>query len=252
VFARLSFSGSLLLLLSLGWTAGGQASSFNVSPLQIVLAGKTTSALLEIKNQSIEPLRLQLSASTWDQSPSGEMILGETDDLILFPSLITLEAGETRKVRLGTTLAPGMTETSYRVFIEELPSREVDSGAGGHIRVVTRLSIPVFLPPRKPVSSGLIHGLTIQKGIGSFEIHNTGNIHFLARDIQVLGKGATGDMVTRAELDGWYVLPAGLRRYELRFSPDECRKLRSISVEVQTDIGILKGQSDVRPDACEH
>ena len=78
----------LLFVVEEGWT-----STFNVSPLQIVLSGKTSSALLEIKNQSTEPLRLQLSVSAWDQSPSGEMVLAATEDIILFPSLLTLEGG---------------------------------------------------------------------------------------------------------------------------------------------------------------
>lgn len=237
----------LLFTVEEGWT-----SSFNVSPLQIVLSGKTSSALVEIKNQSAEPLRLQLSVSTWDQSPSGEMVLGATDDVILFPSLVTLEAGETRKVRLGAAVPRSETEKSYRIFVEELPSRETAPAPAGHIRVLTRLSIPVFLQPAKIALQGQIAGLTVRDSTALFEIRNLGNSHFSARQIQVVGLGTSGRAIIKQEFEGWYILAGGARRYDLRLSSDDCRNLRLLTVEVQTDFGPLKGEATLQPEVCDH
>jgi fimbrial chaperone protein len=228
-----------------GWT-----STFNVSPLQIVLSGKTSSALLEIKNQSTESLRLQLSVSAWDQSPSGEMVLAATEDIILFPSLLTLEAGETRKVRLGTTVPRSGTEKSYRVFVEELPPQQTDQVTGGHIRVLTRLSIPVFLQPAQSVLRGEIADLTVRDATASFEIRNSGNVHFSARHIEVVGLGLSSSPITTHTFEGWYILSGGFRRYDVRLSLDDCRKLRLLTVEVQTELGPLKREATLQPGAC--
>ena len=106
------------------------------------------------------------------------MVLAATEDIILFPSLLTLDAGETRKVRLGTTVPRSGTEKSYRAFVEELPPQQTDAVTGGHIRVLTRLSIPVFLQPAQSVLRGEIADLTVRGATASFEIRNLGNVHF--------------------------------------------------------------------------
>lgn len=235
-------------LFSVEW---GWASSFNVSPLNIVLSGKTTSALVEIKNQSVEPLRLQLSVSTWDQSPTGEMVLGGTDDIIVFPVLLTLEAGETRKIRLGAATPRGEKEKSYRLFVEELPAQQGGPATGGQVRVLTRLSIPVFLQSAKTVTAGEVSDVGLQNGTVSFQIRNTGNQHFSAQQIHVTGKSKSGQIIAKRELTGWYVLAGGVRRYDISLSGEECRELHALTVEVKTETGLLQGQIEVASNACE-
>jgi fimbrial chaperone protein len=246
---RVGFFLFLILVQLLFVVAEGWTGTFNVSPLQIVLSGKTSSALLDIKNQSTESLRLQLSVSAWDQSPSGEIVLTATEDIILFPSLLTLEAGETRKVRLGTGVPRSGTEKSYRVFVEELP-QQTESVPGGHIRVLTRLSIPVFLQPAKSVLLGEIADLTVRDATASFEIRNIGNVHFSARHIAVVGLGLADPPIIKHEFEGWYILSGGSRRYDVQLSFEDCRKLRLLTVEVQTELGPLKREATLQPGAC--
>lgn len=240
------------LVLSFFNIEEGRTSTFNVSPLKIILSGKSSSALLEITNQSNEPLRLQLSVSAWDQSPTGEMLLGATEDIILFPSLLTVEAGERRKVRLGTVTPRSTAEKAYRIVLEELPPTKSASSEGGQIRVLTRMTIPVFLEPSKVVSGGEITGLTMRNAIASFEIRNTGNTHFSAQHIQLEGVGTAGKAVAKREITGWYVLAGGTRRYDVPLTADDCRNLKTLMVEAQTDAGPLKAQADVRAEGCVH
>ena len=241
-----------VLVLSLFNVEEGGTSTFNVSPLKILLSGKSSSALLEIANQSAEPLRLQLSISSWDQSPAGEMVLGATEDIVLFPSLMTVEAGEKRKVRMGMVGPRSVSEKSYRIVVEELPPLKLTPSDGGQIRVLTRMTIPVFLEPSKVVSSGQIAGLTLQNATASFEIRNTGNTHFSAQHIQLVGVGTDGQPITKRDIDGWYILAGGSRRYDVRLSAKDCRSLKTITVEAQTDAGPLKAQAGVRAEECSH
>jgi len=242
---------STLLVLFLLNTEEGRTSTFNVSPLKIVLSGKSSSALLEITNQSAEPLRLQLSVSSWDQSPTGQIMLRETEEIILFPSLLTVEPGEKRKVRLGAVTPRELTEKSYRIVLEELPPLAgLSAAAGNQIRVLTRMTIPVFLEPAKQIASGQIADLTVRQSVASFEIHNTGNTHFVVQQIGLVGSGATGEPLLTHQLDGWYILAGGLRRYDLSLSSDKCRELRRIFVEAQTDAGPLSAHLDIPAEGC--
>ena len=86
------------------------ASNFNVNPTQVFLSSKATSALVTVRNDSTDQLRFQLSVFAWDQSPSGELVLTPTDDIVFFPSLLTLGPNEERRVRVGRVTAPGEKE----------------------------------------------------------------------------------------------------------------------------------------------
>ena len=242
---------STLLVLFLLNVEEGRTSTFNVSPLKIVLSGKSSSALLEITNQSADPLRLQLSVSSWNQSPTGQILLRETEEIILFPPLLTVEPGEKRKVRLGAVTPRELTEKSYRIVLEELPPLAGSpAAAGNQIRVLTRMTIPVFLEPVKQIASGQIADLTVRQSVATFEIRNTGNTHFIVQQIGLVGTGATGQPLLTRQIDGWYVLAGGLRRYDLPLSAEECRGLRAVSVEAQTDAGPLSAHIDLLGEGC--
>lgn len=243
---------SAILVLLLLNAEEGRTSTFNVSPLKVVLSGKSSSALLEITNQSAEPLRLQLSVSSWDQSSAGEMVLKPTEDVILFPPLLTVDPGEKRKVRLGAVTPRDLNEKSYRIILEELPPVAGAATETGQIRVLTRMTIPVFLEPSRPISTGQIAGLTIRNGHTSFEIRNIGNAHFSTQQIHVIGTGATGKPLLTRTIEGWYILAGGSRRYTLPLSAEDCRGLRTVTVEALTDTGPLKAQIEVPAEGCDH
>ena len=239
------------LVLSLSNPEEGRTSSFNVSPLKIVLSGKSSSALLEITNQSPEPLRLQLSVSAWDQSPAGEILLSATDDVVLFPPLLTVEPGEKRKIRLGAVTPRGVTEKTYRIVVEELPPAKPEETEGGVIRVLTRMTIPVFLEPlNKKTVSGEIVNLTLRNGTASFDVKNTGNAHFSVQHIELVGVGTSGEPIVKQGIEGWYVLTNTSRRYDIRLSSADCRNLKTVTVEAQSEAGPLKARADVGAEGC--
>jgi fimbrial chaperone protein len=239
------------LVLSLFNPEEGRTSSFNVSPLKIVLSGKSSSALLEITNQSPEPLRLQLSVSAWDQSPAGEVLLTATEDVVLFPPLLTVEPGEKRKIRLGAVTPRSVTEQTYRVVVEELPPAKPEEAEGGVIRVLTRMTIPVFLEPlNKKTVSGEIVNLTLRNGTAFFDVRNTGNAHFSVRHIELVGIGTSGQPIAKHGIEGWYVLAGTSRRYDIRLSSGECRDLKTLTVEAQSEAGPLQAHVDVNAEGC--
>ena len=243
-------SPGVVLVLALLSAGEARASSVNLSPLHVNLSSNAPSALLEIRNQATVPLRLQLTVNAWDQSPAGEMVLTPTEEIIFFPSLLALEPGEMRKIRLGTQITLTASEKSYRIFVEELPALEHQPVQGGQITVLTRLSIPVFIAPGKPTIKGEVQDLTVQHSVISFIVQNTGNTHFTPRPIHVSGRDAAGDAVAIQDVEGWYILAGGSRRFEVAIPPQTCDSLRSIIVETDMGVGLIKGQADVSPKSC--
>jgi fimbrial chaperone protein len=192
--------------------------------------------LLTVQNTGEEPLRLQLTAFAWDQSPDGLMQLSPTGDVLFFPKLLSVPAGEQRRIRVAVTVPPGQLERTYRLFLEELlpPASQRQTSSVTGARVVTRTGVPIFLAPTKPTVDGRIDTPHLANGQLSFDVRNTGKIHLLARAIRVSGVSTGGAVAFEREIPGWYILAAGKRQYVVPVPPDACRGLDSIRVEVRT------------------
>ncbi len=84
-----------------------EASQFTVNPTRVELSGRATSALVAVRNDGPAPIRLQLKTHAWAQTPDGQMTLSPTDDVVVFPTMVTLAPGEERKIRVAVTAAVG-------------------------------------------------------------------------------------------------------------------------------------------------
>lgn len=209
-----------------------QAATFSVDPIAVTLAQGNSSVSIAVTNQSPQQLRLQITGFAWDQSASGEMELPKTDDLLFFPQMLTLDPGETHRIRVGVTQMRGQVEKTYRVFMEEMPSLQSVLGQSGASQVTVRMKIgvPVFLKPAGPVQvSGAVRNASLRGGALSFDVANTGNVHFSIQNVRVTGTGFS------QTLSGWYVLAGGVRHYTVKVPAARCESLESVRVDVQTD-----------------
>jgi fimbrial chaperone protein len=240
-------SAACLCAVLLG-AGGAWAASFEVNPIRVSLSPATPSGLLTVRNQSSEPLRFQVSAFAWRQSPLGEMVLDPTDELIVFPTMLSLKPGEARHLRVGSTAPLGGTEKTYRIFVEELPPLQV-SGAGGTIRVLTRMGIPVFRSPTGSAPDPRVEGLAVQHDQVVFALRNLGNAFFMSRKVRVRGVSAEGRTVFTRELPGWYMLAGDRRAYEDALPPEACDAARLV-VEVETETTSVQAKVDLPPRAC--
>ena len=192
--------------------------------------------LLSVRNTGGETLRMQVTAFAWDQRPDGTMQLSPTGEVLFFPKLLSLAAGEQRRIRVAVTSPPGPMERTYRLFLDELlpPPSQRPAFGGAAARVVTRTAVPIFLAPTKAVAEGRIEAPRLAGGLLTFDVRNTGRIHLLPRSIRVSGVSSSGAVVFEREMSGWYILAAGTRRYEVPVPPDACRGLDRIHIEVRT------------------
>ena len=240
----------LLLCLALSQAEAGWAATFTVNPVQVFLSARARSAILTLRNTSDETLRFQLDVFAWDQNERGEMSLQPTRDIVFFPALLTLAPGEERNVRVGSTAPAGPVEKTYRLFIEELRPPAGAVLPAGQVRVLTKVGIPIFIDPVQPKSSAQVDGARLRDGQLSFEVRNTGTVHFVVQGVRLTGYDAGGQRVLEGALDGWYVLPGGVRRYELPLPPADCPKVRSLGIEVQTTRATVSERLEAAAGSC--
>lgn len=242
-----------LLLLWAATLVGARparAADFTVNPIQIFLAGQTRSAILTVQNTSGEPLRFQLNAFTWAQDPAGQMQLAPTSEIIFFPRLLTLAPGEQRIVRVGTSVAAGPVERTYRIFVEELPPSAQQAAPAGQVRVLARMGIPIFVEAKTGRAELRLSPPALQPGRLVFELRNGGTKHAIPQVIRVRGQGAGGETLWEGEQEGWYVLAGDRRVYEMPFPREECVRTKTVAVEVKTGEQTLTERLDITAAAC--
>lgn len=227
-----------------------RASSFTVNPTRVYLSATVSSALMTLKNESREPLRMQIKAQRWAQGLDGEMQLSPTEDLIVFPALLTLKPGEERKIRVAPSTAFGAVEKSYRLYVEELPPSSDAAAGGASVKILTRLGIPVFLQPARPQAAALVRDVGLSKGALVFHLANTGNSHFLPSAITVRGFAAGGQAVQDWPVSGWYVLAGSSRAFSVPLERPACERVRSLLVEVQVGETVIKSPLTTPGGAC--
>ncbi len=237
----------LLALLALP-AASSAAATFSVTPTRVVLNAKTASTLLTITNDSAEALRVQVSVHAWGQSVSGEMQLARTEDVVAFPGLFSLAAGETRKVRVAHTAGTAPLEKAYRIYVEELA--HASSSGETAVRMLTRLGIPIFVRPDRPNARAELREVGVRDGRLMFTLTNTGNVFFIPDRVRVRAFTASGEPVNEQAPTAWYVLAGGSRAFEIAYDPAACRRVRRVLIEVQIGDVLLKSPVETAAGIC--
>ena len=166
-------------------TGSGMAANFSVDPVNIYFDPGQKTGLLTITNYSDENLTLQLTAFLWKQDEDGKDKYVPTDDIILFPKILTIGKSEKRLIRIGIQIPPGQVEKTYRIYLEEIPRPEQSESGGAVLRTVMKVGVPVFLSPIKKRTEGAIDRIDLSKGNLSISVHNTGNCHFIIKKVTV-------------------------------------------------------------------
>jgi fimbrial chaperone protein len=237
-----------------------RASAFHVTPIRVDFDRGTTSTVMTLVNESTEELRFQISVASWQQDQKGQMQLAATDDIVFFPALLSLKAGEERKVRVGRTVAPSDVEKTYRISFEELPplQKAGEPPKGSQVKIITKMSIPIFVVPENRKTAAEIANASIRNGKLMFDLKNSGNVHYMAQSVRVTGLGAGNQAVFDRQRQGWYILSGESRTFDMDLQPEECAQLKSLRIEVRTDMtelpetSTLKKDLDMPTGACGH
>ena len=226
------------------------AADFTVSPVNVLFDAGQRATVLTVKNQAEDKLTLQLSAYAWVQDEEGKDVYTPSDEVIIFPKILSFERGEERIIRIGIKVPPGRTEKTFRVYLEEIPGPRKSPDEGAVLRTIMRVGVPVFVSPVNAVPEGTIEALSFSRGNLSLAVRNTGNIHFIIKSIQINGFSKAGEPLFRTELGGWYLLEGRSRSYTASITREICTKLDYITIHIDTDRLTLKENLEVRSAQC--
>ena len=227
-----------------------RAASLSVNPTQIRLSPRAPSALLTLRNEGTAAIRVQVSVHAWAQRLTGEMDLNPTTDIVFFPSMLTLEPGQARTIRIGTTASFTQREQAYRMFVEELPSPNAPGTDASAVRMYTRLGIPIFLEPETVRTEAALSDVRLQGDTLTFRLRNTGTWHFIPDTVVVRGSGPRGEVVLDRNLTGWYVLAGTAREFTVTFDSNECGVVRALAIEARVGHLELKEQLATPRGTC--
>ncbi len=229
------------------------AGQFGVQPIKAYLSKDTSSVLISVENESDTELRAQITGFSWGESTDGKMQLTPTDDLIFFPTLITMGPHEARSIRVGLATSPVTSvEKTYRIFVEELPSlqSQLQPAKGAHLTVRTKVGIPIFLEPADGTLKAAIRQGSFANGKVSVAVANQGSLHVMVDKVTVVGKDASGHEVFTKAVRGWYVMPNQQRDFAVVVPKSDCTKAQSYDITADSDAGLLTTHVTRDRSAC--
>jgi fimbrial chaperone protein len=119
-----------------------EAQTLSVLPVNVFLAPGQRAATLTVTNQGTSAAAIQIRGFAWGQK-DGDDELTHSDALVVSPPLASIAPGASRVVRIMLRQAPVTQEATYRILVDQIPA----AAEPGIVRIVVRLSIPVFALP---------------------------------------------------------------------------------------------------------
>jgi fimbrial chaperone protein len=244
ILAPLLFAACALCVLVPG---ASMAGLFGISPIRLDLDRQNKTDSINVSNDETERnLDMQAKLYQWTQNEKGEDVYTESNDLVFFPRIFTVEKQDKRTIRVGLKAPAGATEKTYRLFIEELPPPPDPEKKGAQILFVLRFGVPIFLRPDKEQPAGNIEGVEAAPDTAAVVVKNTGNQNF---QIQLLS--VKSDAGFEKQITGGYVLAGVTKRFSVQFPPEMCAKHGKLHISMKTDhIGTIERSFDWDAGHC--
>jgi P pilus assembly chaperone PapD len=226
--------------------AAASANGSSVSPTRLLLATGASSTYVTITNTSPISQRYSASAYRWSETPTTPVVLAPTGDVVFFPGSFTLESLHSQRIRIGSTAASDITEKTYRIVVSELPPlASVLLRDSSGLAFTASFSIPIYLAPQKPVATGEITNVVVDRHDLRFSVRNTGNVHLVAKAMRIVASGASGTVMS-VQNSAWFVLANSQHDFVMPLPSGTCSTITSVSIVV--DAGKAKFDRTVTPD----
>jgi len=210
------------------------AGSLSIYPIRVTLDPGVKTASVKVVNGAGEKVALQVEAMAWSQDAEGKDRYEATSDLAFQPKILTLDAKESRVVRLGFHGAWPAREQSYRLYLRELPRARADQPG---LQISLRLGVPVFVVPSKKSakSEARIDSVEMLSGQVVTHVRNVGGAHLVVDKLAARGLDESGRELWTKPARSWYVLPGVVRSFTAETTSAEC--LQATKVEVTATVG---------------
>jgi fimbrial chaperone protein len=238
----LAAAGAICLLLPAQVAAG----LFSISPIRLDLDRQNKTDSIGVSNEeTARKLDMQAKLMEWKQDAKGNDIYVDSNDLVFFPRIFSIDKQDQRVVRVGIKVPATTQEKSYRLFIEELPPPPDPDKKGAQVLFVLRFGVPIFVRPDKEQIAGSIESIEAVPGGVAVIIKNSGNSNFQIQSIAFTGEGYEKEIVAG------YVLAGATKHVTAQWTPEACKKIGKLRVVMKTDrINTLERTFDWDPNRC--
>jgi fimbrial chaperone protein len=240
--------GLVIALLGLFVPQMAQSGEFRVTPIRLDFDRAAKSGVITVINEGEEELHVQMRAFEWSQDAEGKDQYVETQEIIFFPRMMTVDKKEKRILRAGIRIPAGAREKTYRLFIEEIPGPR--KGEGVNVAIAIRFGVPIFVKPFEEAAKGEIENIELSKGLVNVRVKNTGNLHFTIGSVDIKGKNSKGEEIFSKELSGWYLLSNVSRTYSASVPEESCQDIAALEIVVKTNRFDMTGNLDVVQEMC--
>jgi fimbrial chaperone protein len=209
---------------------GAWCGSLKVKPLKLYFDSGNTTATLTLTNEGTRKVSVQLSSRAWTQDEDGGDQYAPTDDIVVFPKIVSIDPLQERIVRVGFQGAPGGAgERAYRLYVQELP---VENPGELAMKFVVRMGIPVFAQGTGLRRSWALDDVDLVAQGLNVPVNNTGNQHLKVGTLTVTGQTSIAEEAFSSSMQGWYVLPGNKRSFVVPLDRELCDTATSLLVAV--------------------
>lgn len=231
LFATLLACAAALLLP----IQAARAADIGISPVAVHLDRVNDRATVNVVNSGNDAVVMQVEAVAWRRVGQTDQD-APTNDMVINPSVFTVQGGQTQLVRVGLRRAvAGQNEGTYRIVLREVPQapRPGEVRVSGQVRVLMALRVPVYVAPQQVVRDARWQAAQQMDGSVIASLRNDGNVHERVGKLQL--RAADGTALHGQEPESVVVFPGEERSFRLRMPPPVDR--HRLTLEVATAQG---------------
>jgi fimbrial chaperone protein len=240
IVAAIKLVPALIVSALIALLAGGvaRAQSLMVIPVNLQIAPEQRATTLTVINRGDSETSIQIRVYAWNQQ-SGDDQLATSDAVIVSPPLTSIAPGATQIVRLILRQPPQGREATYRILLDQIPP----PAAPGIVRVVLRMSIPIFAQPTSRAVSHVQFHIEHSAGQAYLVALNDGGRHDAIRDIVL--KTSDGRKLTTNSNASPYILAGATRRWLIATQGSLTLPNETLRLTARADTGAIERQVPV-------
>lgn len=234
--ARLALRACVCLLALCAAGLAG-AAQFSLNHTRVHLHRGHAVETLVLGNEEAQPLSFEVEIKRWRQGPEGRWELSPSDALVVHPLILTVPAGGQARLRIGTLSPSVAAEEAYRVELQQLPATSADEAV--QIRMLTRISVPVFVQPPAAKPELALTGVALEAAGVRLDLRNGGSGYQAPGDATLRVFDAAGQRLHESRLAVGYALAGAHLRLTAPIPAAACARAARIELALDAPLRTL-------------
>lgn len=221
---------AFLALASLALAGLASAAQFSLSLTRIHLNASHSVETVAFTNQEDKPVAFEVQVKRWRQSSDGTWQLVPDDSLVVHPLILRVEPGATQRLRIGSLSPTVSEEQAFRIELNELPDRTQQQQQAQGIRMLARVSVPVFVQPADATPALAVAVDAFDAQDARLLLRNTGGRYVAPAEGTLRVLDAAGKVVQEAKVTTPYVLAGAQAPLMAKLTGSACSHAASIQL----------------------